>query len=112
MMIFHNEALDIETLPDGQGLRLIGDCDCRHAEVVGAALGPFLGGTDDVVVDLSESRFFDVRLATMLVLAADRLGPGRRLVWRRPPYAVRRMVAAGAWGALPDALEVVDDGQR
>nr|WP_251691883.1 STAS domain-containing protein [Streptomyces sp. CHD11] len=49
-------------------------------------------GEDVYYLELSEVTFVDVAGAGALATAAGRLGDGRRLVLRRPPPALRRVL--------------------
>ncbi|MBV9384278.1 MAG: STAS domain-containing protein [Streptosporangiaceae bacterium] len=79
--------------PPGQVLlELTGEADLRAeaalcAVLAGLAAKPVV---TDIHVDLSGLRFIDVAATRSLVLAAATLGPGRRMVVRGAPAAMRR----------------------
>jgi anti-sigma B factor antagonist len=79
---------------DGAVLRVSGEVDIvtapvlhRHLESVVAASRPV------VVIDLSETTFLDARGVGVIVAARKQVGAyGGRLVLRRPPPVVRRVL--------------------
>lgn len=92
----------LEILPiDGRrrGLRLVGEVDVSNRVILTAAMGPFVAGSGDVHLDLSELDFIDVGGVTALVEAAERLGAGRQLVLHRAAPTLRRVLAE-LWGPL------------
>lgn len=103
---FEGPLLRVAPRADAVGLRLEGEADVSNRDVVRRAVEPLLAHGGDVRLDLSGLRFLDVTVASTLVLGAQRLPAGRRLVVEEPPRALRRMLAVRAWGALSDVLEV------
>lgn len=70
------------------GLRLAGEVDLSNREVFGAALDAAMSGTGDAHLELSELAFIDHTGVQIMLQAAERLGPGRRLVLHRPPRSL------------------------
>ena len=99
-------GLRVVTAAELPGWRLIGEVDLSTLGLLTAVLESGIGGTGDLHLDLSELAFIDIVGVTALVNAAWRLHPGRRLVLRRVPPLLRRIVQV-AWGRVP-GLELVE----
>ena len=79
------DALRVTAMPDGTGLRLVGEIDIETGQLLARALAEFVDGHESVDLDLREVTFVDVAGARVLVRAAQQLHNGRRLVLRHPP---------------------------
>ncbi|MFE1911856.1 STAS domain-containing protein [Streptomyces anandii] len=66
----------------------------------GLRVSPPTLGDEGYDLELSAVTFVDVAGVGVLARAADRLGPGRRIVVRRPPAALPRILAT-FWAGLP-----------
>jgi anti-anti-sigma factor len=96
--VYRDEILAIGH-PDGDGgLRLSGQVDLSNRSALRTALAHAArGGTDDIVVDLSETSFLDVGGLRLLVETAE-LHPERRVVLLSPATVIQQMLHLGGWG--------------
>ncbi|MFN2495992.1 MAG: STAS domain-containing protein [Pseudonocardiaceae bacterium] len=83
----------------GVGVHLLGDVDLFTVPVLEAALDKLVAGHGDVHLGLAELHFVDLSGAAVLVAAAARLGPDRRLVLHDPPPALSQILD-GFWGGV------------
>ena len=97
-------GLDIVPLPDRVGLRLTGDADLSTRRALEKALAPLAGGDADVHLELGGLAFVDVGAVTVLVRAAGRCTPGRRIVLHDPPGNLQ-LIMTLLWGRV-DAIEM------
>lgn len=98
-------VLQIDTLPDNAGLRVIGEISVSTRTVWQQALKQLVERRTDVLhVDLSRVRFVDVAGVTDLAVTAKCLPEGRRMVLHRPPAQVPRILEL-FWPGLA-AIEV------
>jgi anti-anti-sigma factor len=105
-----------EPLLDVPGLRLTrdrhgvlglhGELDARNAERLGAALEEALSGPGERHLDASGLLFCGVAGLRILVRAAQRLGPGARLVVHGMPESTRRAMALVGWAEVPNLVVV------
>jgi anti-anti-sigma factor len=93
-------TLDVVSLTDRPGLRLVGEVDAATGPVLAAALEPLVDHHTDIHLDLAELSFIDVAGVTALVTVAGRCGPPGRLILHRPPGHLPRMIEL-LWGRLP-----------
>ncbi|HEX2301240.1 MAG TPA: MEDS domain-containing protein [Pseudonocardiaceae bacterium] len=70
------------------GLRLVGEVDLSNHDVLRTALDAAMVGTEDLHLELSELTFIDHGGTRILIRAAHRLGPARRLVLHQPPLSL------------------------
>lgn len=98
-------VLQIDTLPDNAGLRVIGEISVSTRTVWQQALKQLVERRTDVLhVDLSRVRFVDVAGVTDLAVTAKCLPEGQRMVLHRPPAQVPRILEL-FWPGLA-AIEV------
>jgi hypothetical protein len=97
-------GLAIASLPDRFGLRLTGDADLSTREALETALDRLAGCDDDVHLELAGLAFADVGAVTVLVHAAGRRPPGRRIVLHDAPVTLRQIMTL-LWGSVP-AIEM------
>lgn len=94
------------TPPACRALRVAGEIDLSNRHELDEALRAAALLGEDIHLELGELTFIDVGSVTVLVQAAMRLPPGRRMVLHDPPRSLRRIIAL-CWGSL-GCLEVVD----
>jgi anti-anti-sigma regulatory factor len=87
-------------------LRLAGDADLSECAALEHALSGPVAADGDVYLDLAALTFADVAVARLLARTATGLAPARKLVLRRPPPALQRLVQM-CWPDQP-GLEVTD----
>jgi anti-anti-sigma factor len=85
-------------------VKVSGEIDFTVRDDWEAALESVSSGPSDVYVDLSEVEFVDTSATAALVWAADRLGPGRRMVLVHPPPMLTRLLHV-LW---PDAVPTIE----
>ncbi|MEV0232528.1 STAS domain-containing protein [Nonomuraea sp. NPDC050786] len=87
------------------GLRVTGEVDHGNQQrLAGALHGMILEGGDDIRLDLGELAFIDVSGLRVIVAAAARLSPPRRLILDPISPAVRRLLALTGWDRAPGLL--------
>ncbi|MEV4112244.1 STAS domain-containing protein [Nonomuraea sp. NPDC049695] len=80
------------------GLRVTGEVDYgNHQRLAGALHRAVLTGDGDIRMDLGELAFIDVSGLRVIVAAAARLSPPRRLILDPISPAVRRLLAVTGW---------------
>lgn len=88
-------SLTVRPLEGRRGIRAAGEIGLATHPIWERVLEQAVREGEDVYyLELSEVTFVDVAGAGALVAAAGRLGDGRRLVVRRPPPALRRVLEA------------------
>lgn len=99
-------ALKIRPLTGRAGVRVSGEVTLTTRASWEQALRDAVhgcgDGRGDVMLDLSGLTFVDVGGATALVLAAQDLNGGRRLIVKGPPPTLRRTLAA----FLPESVAI------
>ncbi|MFI8091755.1 STAS domain-containing protein [Streptomyces sp. NPDC086080] len=86
-------SLTVRPLEGCRGIRAAGEIGlATHPIWEGVLEQAVREGEDVYYLELSEVTFVDVAGAGALAAAAGRLGDGRRLVVRRPPPALRRVL--------------------
>ena len=85
-------TLRVVPLVEHAGVRLIGDVDLSSWALLEAAMCPFIAARGDVHLELAQLRFVDAHGASILVLTAQRLGEGRRIVLHDPPRVLKRLL--------------------
>ena len=83
----------ITTLTSEHGLRLAGEVDFSNRHELETALDSWADHDTDLHLDLSELDFIDTGSTRLLVAAAARLSPGRRLFLHHPPRHLQRILA-------------------
>ncbi|GAA3230067.1 STAS domain-containing protein [Nonomuraea helvata] len=87
------------------GLRVTGEVDHgNHQRLAGALHGMIREGDQDIRLDLGELAFIDVSGLRVIVAAAARLSPPRRLILDPASPAVRRLLAVTGWDSTPGLL--------
>ncbi|HET6704098.1 MULTISPECIES: STAS domain-containing protein [unclassified Amycolatopsis] len=81
----HRSQLQVVRLPDGGGVRVIGDVDLSTRDIWQRALEVATATDAATRLDLSQLSFIDARGAAMLVAAAP-------LTLAHPPAILRRML--------------------
>ncbi|MGH3796284.1 MAG: MEDS domain-containing protein [Pseudonocardiaceae bacterium] len=80
-----SEELRISPLAGLPGLRLAGEIDLSTRDLLIAALDTVPNGAGDLHLELSDLTFIDNGGVQVILRAAERLGPGSRMVLYRPP---------------------------
>jgi anti-anti-sigma factor len=94
---------------EGQmALVLSGEIDLAAAPVVADRLAELSHTEGDLVVDAARLCFIDVAGCRVLLEAADRLAGGSRLVVRRPPASLVRVMRVCGWSAHPRLVLQLD----
>lgn len=83
------EELTISPLAGAAGLRLAGEVDLSTREVLRTALDDARHNPDDLHLELADLRFIDIGGVQIVLLAAQRLDPGQRMVVHRAPQSLR-----------------------
>lgn len=81
------------------GLEVVGDLDVSNADLLERAVRSASRGTHGVELDLGEVGFMDLAATRALVAAAGRLDDGSRLLIRRAPPSLHRLLELGGWEA-------------
>jgi len=102
--------LRLEQLPDGSGLRLVGEVDMSNAEALEEALAlAFQKNGGSVVIDCSELTYMDSSGFRALLRSAELLPDGHKLVIASPARLVLWSMKALGLHKLP-RLEIRGDG--
>jgi len=83
------EELSVSPLAGVAGLRLAGEVDLSTRETFRTALDDTLPSQDDLHLELSELRFIDVAGVQVMLLAMQRLRPGKRMIVHRAPRSLQ-----------------------
>ncbi|MVO90206.1 hypothetical protein GPA10_37005 [Streptomyces sp. p1417] len=81
---FADELLLMLPLTDGPGVRLFGEILGIHRGPLALAVTEEADRTDEIVVDLTETRFLAHSVLDILIILAQRLTPPQHLVIRAP----------------------------
>lgn len=81
--------LDLLAGSGRSGLRLAGELDLATRQVFTTALDEVLRGTGDLHLELSELTFIDIGGVQVILQAAERLWPGRRIILHWSPPSLR-----------------------
>jgi len=92
------------------GIRVAGEIDFRHADVLSNALGEAVRLDDHVHVNLAQLRFMDAAAAGVVVQAAVGMAAGQRMTVVCQPLVAKVFHAFGA-GAAAQLRIVVRDGK-
>jgi anti-anti-sigma factor len=92
------------------GIRVAGEIDFRHADVLSNALGEAVRLDDHVHVNLAQLRFMDAAAAGVLVQAAVGMAAGQRMTVICQPLVAKVFHVFGA-GAAAQLRIVVRDGK-
>lgn len=102
-----DELLTVLPLVEPPGLRLVGEIDISNRARLRRILHTWRSEPGDVHLELGALRFIDVGGVTVIVHAAERLEPGRRLILDHAPLSVRRIVHM-FWRNPSDQLRLGD----
>jgi anti-anti-sigma factor len=91
------------------GIRVAGEIDFRHVDVLGRALGEAVRLDEHIHLNLAQLRFMDAAAAGVVVQAAVGLGADQRMTVTCQPLVAKVFRAFGATGA-PGLRIVVRDG--
>jgi anti-anti-sigma factor len=99
------QGFSTETTQDGKGtvVHVRGEIDMQTCERLRDAIEPLMGPRQSIILDLSEVRFMDSTMLTLLVQARGRLtADGGSLVLRNPSNMARRLLSLAG---LQDLLD-------
>ena len=84
--------LEISSIDDPKGLRLVGEVDLATVERFRSALAPLVREGGEIVLDIGDMRFIDSSGAQVLIRALEDLSHRGRLVLAHPRRMVISMV--------------------
>ncbi|MEV1168204.1 STAS domain-containing protein [Nonomuraea sp. NPDC049784] len=93
-----NDQAHVTPISHPFGLRVTGEIDYgNHRLLAGALQRAIREGGDEIHLDLGELAFIDVAGLRVIVTAAARLSPPRRLILDPISPVVRRLLAVTGW---------------